>query len=255
MKLEQLYRLLDITSLDPKDNEEKMIGLVNQVRNVYEKTNQVFLPSAICVFPNWIETLRVHGKFLPLEFACVAGAFPHGQTFTQAKMMETHIAIEKGATEIDMVINRGYFLSGKLEDCGLEIKMLKEIIGIRTLKVILETGELETEQNITGAATLALHVGADFIKTSTGKSSVGATHEAAKAICFAIKDYYQETGNKKGIKISGGVSTVEQALEYCEIIEGVLGEDWLQPSLTRIGASKLANDVLNKSGYSEIAQF
>jgi deoxyribose-phosphate aldolase len=169
--------------------------------------------------------------------------------------METHIAIEKGATEIDMVINRGYFLSGKLEDCGLEIKMLKEIIGIRTLKVILETGELETEQNITGAATLALHVGADFIKTSTGKSSVGATHEAAKAICFAIKDYYQETGNKKGIKISGGVSTVEQALEYCEIIEGVLGEDWLQPSLTRIGASKLANDVLNKSGYSEIAQF
>ncbi len=114
---------------------------------------------------------------------------------------------------------------------------------------------METEQNITGAATLALHVGADFIKTSTGKSSVGATHEAAKAICFAIKDYYQETGNKKGIKISGGVSTVEQALEYCEIIEGVLGEDWLQPSLTRIGASKLANDVLNKSGYSEIAQF
>lgn len=255
MKLEKLYGLLDITSLDPLDDEIKIIGLSRKVRHVYESTGDAFLPAAICVFSNWMFTLRENCNGLPIDFACVVGGFPTGQTLTQVKMLEAHAAIEKGATEFDMVINRGLFLSGKIEDCGKEIKLLKDIVGERTLKVIIESGELETAQNINGAAVLALYTGADFVKTSTGKSAVGATPEAAKAICLAIKDYYNETGKRKGIKISGGVSSVAQAMEYCEIIEGMLGEEWLTPRLTRFGASKLANDILINAGHEKLAVF
>jgi len=255
MELEKLYGLLDITTLDSKDDEIKIISLARQVRRVYESTNEVFLPAAICVFPNWISQLRDNSLTVPVEFAAVVGGFPLGQTLPQVKMLEAHGAIEKGATELDMVINRGYFLSGKLEDCGLEIKLLKEIAAHRPLKVIIETGELETEQNITGASILALHLGADFVKTSTGKSKIGATPEAVKAICHAIADFYRETGTQRGIKISGGVVTVQQALEYCDIIEELLGADWLKPSLTRFGASRLANDILIKAGHEKLAEF
>lgn len=255
MELEKLYSLLDITTLDSKDDEIKIIGLARQVRRVYESTGEAFVPAAICVFPNWISALRDNSLLVPVEFAAVVGGFPLGQTLTQVKMLEAHGAIEKGATELDMVINRGYFLSGKLEDCGLEIKLLKEIAQNRPLKVIIESGELETEQNINGAAILALHLGADYVKTSTGKSKIGATPEAVKAICLAIRDFYKETGQQRGIKISGGVATVEQALGYCDIIKDTLGEDWLRPSLTRIGASKLANDILTKAGLQKLAEF
>lgn len=255
MELYKLYSLLDITSLDAKDDEIKIIKLARQVRLVYENTGQAFLPAAICVFPNWVHALKENCHTLKIELATVTGGFPLGQTLTQAKMLETHAAIEKGATEIDMVINRGLFLSGKLEECGKEIKLLKDITGSRTLKVIIETGELETEQNIHGAATLALLIGADFIKTSTGKSEVGATPAAAKAICKAIREYYGETGVKRGIKISGGVATVDQALGYCEIVAKELGPEWISPKLMRIGASRLANDILTKAGHALLAQF
>lgn len=255
MELEKLYGLLDITSLDTLDDEVKISNLANKVRNVYESTDEVFVPAAICVFSNWIFTLKESCDALPIEFACVVGAFPSGQTLPQVKMLETHAAIEKGATEIDMVMNRGYFLSGKLEDCAREIKLLKDIVGGRKLKVIIESGELGTEQNIYGAALLVLHTGADFVKTSTGKSTIGATPEAVKYICNAIRDFYGETGNKRGIKISGGISTVDQAMEYCEIIENILGKEWLRPELTRFGASKLANDILVKAGYEKLAAF
>jgi len=255
MELHKLYSLLDITTLNSIDDEVKIIALARQVRMVYEQSGEVFLPASICVFPNWVEVLKQNTKTLPIELATVTGGFPMGQTLTQVKMFETHAAVEKGATEIDMVINRGLFLSGKLEDCGVEIKLLKEIGAGRKLKVIIESGELETEQNIFGAATLALHVGADFIKTSTGKSIVGATPQAAKWICGAIRDFYKETGLKRGIKISGGVSTVDQALEYCNIVKDELGTDWLTPQLCRIGASKLANDILVKAGHGALAGF
>ncbi len=255
MQLHQLYSLLDITTLDPKDDEVKIIGLARQVRMVYEQSGEVFLPASICVYPNWVQVLKENARTLPIEFAAVSGGFPTGQTLTQVKMLETHAAIEKGATEIDMVINRGLFLSGKLEDCGVEIKLLKEICAGRTLKVIIETGELETDQNIYGASTLALHVGADFVKTSTGKSSVGATPHAARAICGAIRDFYKETGLKRGIKISGGVGNVDQATEYCKIVDEELGSEWLTPQLMRIGASKLANEILLKAGHNSLANF
>src|SRR5687768_6146591 len=150
MELHKLYSLLDITSLDAKDDEIKIIKLARQVRMVYENTGQVFLPAAICVFPNWIHTLKENCHTLSIELATVTGGFPLGQTLTQAKMLETHAAIEKGATEIDMVINRGLLLSGKLEECGREIKLLRDIVVDKKLKVIIETGELETDQNIHG---------------------------------------------------------------------------------------------------------
>ncbi len=255
MELERLYALLDITSLDPRDDEVRILGLARKIRQVYESTDELFLPAAVCVFPNWIATLKENCIGLPVELVSVVGGFPLGQTFTQVKMLEAHAAIEKGATEIDMVINRGLFLSGKLEDCGIEIKLLKDIVGNRMLKVIIESGELESEQNIHGAALLALHLGADFVKTSTGKSTTGATTQGVQAICYAIRDFYGETGTKRGIKISGGISTGEQALEYCEIIETTLGPEWLRPELTRFGASKLANDILIKKGREDLAIF
>lgn len=255
MELHQLYQLLDITSLDSLDDDYKIRQLALKVLTAAHDTNGEFTPAAVCVFPNWIPDLKHYLKPLNVELASVAGGFPLGQTFTQVKMLEAHAAIEKGATEIDMVINRGLFLSGKLEECGVEIKLLKDIVGEKTLKVIIESGELETDEKILGASILALHVGADFVKTSTGKSKTGATPEAVRVICTAIRDYYGETGNKRGIKISGGVSTVESALEYCSIIEEILGESWLQPGLTRIGASKLANDILTKAGHPQLATF
>lgn len=255
MDLHTLYQLLDITSLDSLDDEDKIRQLALKVMTAAHDTHGDFTPAAICVFPNWIPALKHFIKPLKTELAAVAGAFPSGQTFTQVKMLEAHAAIEKGATEIDMVINRGLFLSGKLEECGVEIKLLKDIVGNKTLKVIIESGELESEEKIMGAGILALHVGADFVKTSTGKSKIGATPEAVRVICTAIRDYYGETGHKRGIKISGGVSSVEAAMEYCEIIREILGDSWLTPQLTRIGASKLANDILQKAGHAHLATF
>lgn len=255
MELNQLYQLLDITTLDSLDDEFKIKQLSLNVLTAAHQTNGEFIPAAICVFPNWIPALKEFIQPLRVELAAVAGAFPSGQTFTQVKMLEAHAAIEKGATEIDMVINRGLFLSGKLEECGVEIKLLKDIVGGRSLKVIIESGELGSEEKINGASLLALHVGADFVKTSTGKSKTGATPEAVRAICTAIRDYYGETGNKRGIKISGGVATVDDAMGYLEIIKEILGESWLNPALTRIGASRLANDILEKSGRPDLAKF
>ena len=180
-----------------------------------------------------------------VEITCVAGGFPSSQTFPEVKTIETSLALKDGATEIDIVLPVGFFLAGDYEQVCDEIEEAKAIVGEESnLKVILETGALKTAENIKKAAILSMYSGADFIKTSTGKIEVSATPMAVYVMCQAIKEYFDTTGRKVGIKIAGGVRTTEQAVAYYTIVKEVLGKEWLYTEFFRIGASSLANNIL-----------
>ena len=181
-----------------------------------------------------------------VQITSVCGGFPSSQTFPEVKTIETALALKDGATEIDVVMPVGYFLSGDYEQVSDEISELKATCGEETtLKVILETGALGTAVNIKKAALMAMYSDADFIKTSTGKVEPGATPAAVYVMCKAIKEYYEETGRKVGIKIAGGVKTTADAIKYYTLVKELLGEEWLDPNWFRIGASKLANHLLS----------
>ena len=173
--------------------------------------------------------------------ACVSGGFPSSQTFIEVKTTETALAVHDGATEIDMVLNVGAFLSGDYETCADEIEEIKAAARECPLKVILETGALQTAVNIKKASILSIYAGADFIKTSTGKIEPAATPEAALVMCQTIKEYYEQTGTRIGFKAAGGISTVDDAIAYYTIVREVLGEEWIKQGLFRIGTSRLAN--------------
>jgi deoxyribose-phosphate aldolase len=181
-----------------------------------------------------------------IKLASVATGFPSGQTLLPIKLLETQLALDHGADEIDMVISRGKFLEGEYNYVFDEIAAIKEICKGNTLKVILETGELETFDNIRKASDIAIYAGADFIKTSTGKIQPGATLSANLVMLQSIKDYYDKTGIKIGIKPSGGLSSIEVVLPYLEMIRAVLGEHWITNKLVRFGASSLANNALEE---------
>ncbi len=194
-----------------------------------------------------IDIVIAVGKFLSGDkIACVSGGFPSSQTFTEIKVAETAMALHTGADEIDIVIAVGKFLSGDYEGMCDEIEELKEVCGNHHLKVILETGALATASNIKKASILAMYSGADFIKTSTGKENPAATPEAAYVMCQAIKEYFKETGRKVGFKPAGGINTVNDALTYYTIVKEVLGEEWLNNELFRLGTSRLANLLLSE---------
>ena len=211
--------------------------------------------ATICVHPNFAgtvsETLEVEG----VEVACVSGGFPSSQTFQEIKVAETALALHEGATEIDMVLSVGAFLEGDYETCADEIAEMKQVCGDYDLKVILETGALQTAENIKRASILSIYAGADFIKTSTGKISVSATPEAAYVMCQTIKEYYKETGIKIGFKAAGGVSTVDDALTYYTIVRELLGKEWIDENLFRIGTSRLANLLVQAITGSEEKAF
>ena len=192
-----------------------------------------------------------------VNIACVSGGFPSSQTFIEVKVAETALAIDDGADEIDMVLSVGKFLSGDFETVCDEIQELKEVVERENkhLKVILETGALATAENIKKASILAMYSGADFIKTSTGKEKVSATPEAAYVMCQAIKEYYNETGNKVGFKPAGGLSTPEDAIAYYTIVKEILGKEWLTNKLFRLGTSRLANLLLSEVKGKEINFF
>ena len=190
-----------------------------------------------------------------VAIACVSGGFPSSQTFTEVKVAETALALADGATEIDIVIPVGKFLSGDYEGMCDEIEEIKSICGDRHLKVILETGALKSAENIMKASILAMYSGADFIKTSTGKQEPAATPEAAYVMCRAIKAYYEKTGRKIGFKPAGGINTVYDALMYYTIVKEVLGEEWLNNGLFRIGTSRLANLLLGEIVGEEVKFF
>ena len=237
---------VELTTLKTTDSEESVMAFtekVNQFDNAYPDLPHV---ATICVYPNFAktvaETLEVDG----VEIACVSGSFPSSQTFTEIKIAETALAIKDGATEIDMVMPVGKFLSGNYEDVADEIAEMKAVCGEHKMKVILETGCLKTASNIKKAAIIAMYGGADYIKTSTGKVEPAATPEAAYVMCQAIKEYYEKTGIQIGFKPAGGLNSVMDALIYYTIVKEVLGNEWLTNQWFRLGTSRLANLLLSE---------
>lgn len=238
----RIYSCIDLTSLNATDTREEIWNFTETV-NDFEGSSDVDNVAAICVFPNFVETVK-EALTANVNIASVAGGFPSSQTFTEVKIAETGLAVASGADEIDIVLNLGYFLEENYEDVCEEIDEIKNACREAKLKVILETGALKSAKNIMKASILALYSGADFIKTSTGKVYEGATLEAAYVMCTAIKEYNQKTGNKAGFKASGGISTTEDAVKYYTIVKEVLGDEYLNKEYFRIGASRLANNLL-----------
>ena len=244
--LKEIYSCLDLTTLKCTDNAESVLAFTEKVNALDETHPDLKNVAAICVYPNFAgivsQSLEVEG----VEVACVSGGFPSSQTFPEVKIAETALALKEGATEIDIVMSVGKFLSGDYEGVCDEIQELKDLCGDKSLKVILETGALKSAENIKKAAILSMYSGADFIKTSTGKEAPGATPEVAFVMCKAIKEYYAKSGRKVGFKAAGGITSIEDALLYYNIVEDVLGKEWLNSKLFRIGTSRLASTLLNE---------
>lgn len=250
-----LFNCIDLTSLNTTDNDQNILKFtekVNQFDNEFPDLKNV---AAICVYPNFAETVKNTLDVEGVNIACVSAGFPSSQTFFEIKIAETAMAIMEGADEIDIVISVGSFLNEDYQMVCEEIQELKDTCKERHLKVILETGALKTASNIKKASILAMYSGADFIKTSTGKQQPAATPEAAYVMCEAIKEYYELTGIKIGFKPAGGINTVNDALIYYTIVKEILGEEWLNNKLFRLGTSRLANLLLSDIKGEEIKFF
>ena len=237
--------LTSLTSLDTKESIWKMVDTVNDFEGTRPDVPNV---AAICVYPLFVETVKQALTAQEVKIASVAGGFPSSQTFTEVKIAETAMAVMQGADEIDVVMNLGYFLEENYDELSEEIQEIKESCRDAKLKVILETGALQTPESIQKAAVLAVYSGADFIKTSTGKGYPGATPEAVYTMCQVLKKYHSITGKRVGIKVAGGVRTAEEAVRYYTIVKEVLGNDWLNKDLFRIGASSLVEDIEHRLG-------
>ena len=242
--LDLAIRMMDLTTLEGKDTEGKVRALC--AKGVRPDPADPSIPSvaAICIYPTLIPVARSALKGSGVKVASVATGFPSGQTFTDVKLSETRHAVEAGADEIDMVIDRGAFLQGDYREVFEEIVAVKEACGNAHLKVILETGELETYDNVRRASILAMAAGADFIKTSTGKVTPAATLPVTLVMLEAIRDFHRRTGRVVGMKPAGGIRTAKDAVSYLVVLYETLGPRWMTPDLFRFGASSLLNDVL-----------
>lgn len=240
-----LFHCIDLTTLKCTDSEQSVMKFTEKVNEFDDKYPDLDNVAAICVYPNMAEIVNDTLEADHVNIACVSGGFPSSQTFTEVKVAETAMALHAGADEIDIVIPVGKFLESDYEGMCDEIEELKEVCGDKHLKVILETGALKTASNIKKASILSMYSGADFIKTSTGKENPAATPEAAYVMCNAIKEYHRETGRKIGFKPAGGINTVKDALTYYTIVKEVLGKEWLNNQLFRLGTSRLANLLLS----------
>lgn len=240
-----LFHCIDLTTLKCTDSEQSVMKFTEKVNEFDDKYPDLDNVAAICVYPNMAEIVNDTLEADHVNIACVSGGFPSSQTFTEVKVAETAMALHAGADEIDIVIPVGKFLEGDYEGMCDEIEELKEVCGDKHLKVILETGALKTASNIKKASILSMYSGADFIKTSTGKENPAATPEAAYVMCNAIKEYHRETGRKIGFKPAGGINIVKDALTYYTIVKEVLGKEWLNNQLFRLGTSRLANLLLS----------
>lgn len=241
-----LLNLIDLTSLNTTDNRSQIIRFTGRVNSFSGRFSNIPNVAAICVFPNFVAVVKEKLTARNVKIAAVAGAFPASQTFRSIKVTECKMAVEAGADEIDIVIPVGAFLGNDFAAVADEIREIKGAIGSKQLKVIVESGLLGDFVHIFRASMIAMDAGADFIKTSTGKTPVSATPEAAFIMCRAISDFYSETGIKVGFKPSGGIVTPEDAISYYQIVKFCLGEEWLNNTLFRIGASKLANNLLSE---------
>lgn len=244
--LKQIFSLIDLTTLSEKDNIDKVSRLCEKVNLQSETFTDMPSVAAICVYPELVAVVKDKLDNPLISIASVAGGFPASQTFTNIKVMEIEQAIVQGAEEIDIVMPVGKFLMDDLDYVDYEIQVIKQRMGPIHLKVILETGSLQELPLIRKASLLAIGGGADFIKTSTGKISPGATPEAMIVMCCAIRDYYNRTGKKIGIKPAGGISDTRTALLYYHIVKEILGDEWLNKERFRIGASRLANRILGE---------
>lgn len=240
-----LFNTIDLTTLTSTDSPQSVARFVERVNAFDEEHPELKNVAAICVYPNFAQLVRTVLEVSDVEIACVSGCFPASQSFIEVKVAETALAVDAGADEIDIVFNLGNYLDGDYEEVCDEIAELKSACRDARLKVILETGALQTAENIKAASILSLYSGADFLKTSTGKGYPGASLEAAYVMAQCIKEYYEKTGNMVGFKAAGGIATTDEAVAYYTIIKEVLGEKWLTNDYFRIGASRLANNLLS----------
>ena len=250
-----LLNSVELTTLKTTDSEDSVLKFVEKVNEFDDKYPELGHVATVCVYPNFAKICHDTLENENVEIACVSGCFPSSQSFLEVKIAETALAVKDGATEIDIVMPVGKFLSGDYDGVAMEIQELKSVCGERSMKVILETGCLKTAVNIKKASIIAMYAGADYIKTSTGKLEPAATPEAAFVMCQAIKEYYEQTGIQIGFKPAGGMKTVKDALTYYTIVKEVLGDKWLTNKWLRLGTSSLANKLLSEIEGKEIKFF
>ena len=251
--LKQCFSIMDLTTLNPTDTVESVSKLVEKVNKLPEAFPGYPAPASICVYPNFASTVREVKNDPEVHVTCVASCFPSAQSFLDVKVRECELAVQNGADEIDIVLALNAFMAGDENRAYEEIVAMKNAIDKAAaaekrevvLKVILETGLLDTPEMIAEASFLSMEAGADFIKTSTGKVSVNATPVAAWVMCEAIRRYYEVTGRKVGFKAAGGISNAKDAACYYNIVAGILGEDWLNRKLFRYGVSRLGNSLIS----------
>ena len=247
--------MIDLTTLEGKDTKGKVQQLCYKAMHPYDAIKDIPTVAAICVYPAYVSTAKKALEGSDIKVASVATAFPSGQSNLKVKLSDTKFAVAQGADEIDMVISRGKFLSGNYQYVFDEIASVKEACGNAHLKVILETGELDTLDNVRKASEIAIYAGADFIKTSTGKIQPAATMQVTYVMLDAIKDYYLKTGKMIGMKPAGGISNSKLALQYLVMLNEVLGEKWMNKNYFRFGASSLLNDILMQLVKTETGMY
>lgn len=242
--LKMALNMIDLTTLEGKDTPQKVQQMCYKAMHLHDEIANLPTVAAVCVYPSMVKIAKTALQHSTVKVASVSTAFPSGQAPLSVKLADTTFAVSEGADEIDMVISRGKFLAGEYNFVFDEIAAIKEACGKARLKVILETGELVTLDNVRKASDLAIYAGADFIKTSTGKIQPAATMQVTYTMLMAIKDYFDKTGIRIGMKPAGGISTSKLALHYLVMVKETVGIDWLTNEWFRFGASSLANDVL-----------
>jgi deoxyribose-phosphate aldolase len=247
--------MIDLTTLEGKDTKGKVKQLCYKAMHPHDSIKDLPTVAAICVYPSYVSIAKKSLQGSDIKVASVATAFPSGQSSLKAKLTDTKYAVSQGADEIDMVISRGQFLAGNYQYVYDEIAAVKEACGNAHLKVILETGELDTLDNVRKASEIAMLAGADFIKTSTGKIQPAATMHVTYVMLDAIKDFYFRTGKMIGMKPAGGISTSKVALQYLVMLNEVLGEKWMNKNYFRFGASSLVNDILMQLVKNETGRY
>src|SRR5947207_314592 len=236
--------MIDLTTLEGADSPGKVRQMCYKAKHLHDTLSDIPHVAAVCVYPTLVKIAKDELTGSGIKVAAVATGFPSGQYPLNVKLDDTRFAVGEGADEIDMVISRGHFLAGDYNYVFDEIAAVKDACGLAHLKVILETGELSTFDNVRRASDIAMHAGADFIKTSTGKVQPAATLPVTLVMLEAIRDFFYATGKKIGMKPAGGISTAKISLQYLVVLRETLGQDWLTPELFRLGASRLANDIL-----------
>lgn len=250
-----LLSSIDLTTLSTEDSQDSVTAFTQRVNDFDNEYPQLDNVAAICVYSNFAEVVKSTLEVTGVDIAVVAGGFPSSQTFTAVKIADVALAVAGGANEVDVVMNLGYLRDGNYEDLCDELIEIKHTAKDARMKVILETGALKTAEAIRKASILAMWSDADFIKTSTGKIYPGASLEAAYVMCQCIKEYHEQTGRKVGFKAAGGIRTAEEAVKYYAVVKEVLGDEWLNNDLFRIGASSLADNLLSAIVGSDIKFF